>query len=92
MGFYTCGSGDTDASQKQNFNDIRVDGHVAIISPALLVLLFWGQYWILPEGCMSQWQVSFGKRWLLLTPEFPAVPTEVPVLLLGSNLLFLTCQ
>ena len=92
MGFYTCGLGDTGASHKQNFNDIRMDGHGAIISPASLVLLFWGQYWIQPEGCMSQWELIFGKRWLLLTPEFPSLPTEDPILLLGAKLMFLTCQ
>jgi len=44
MGFYTCGLGDTGASQKQNFNDFGMDGHLAIISPALLVLLLWGHH------------------------------------------------
>lgn len=91
MEFYTCGNGNTGASQKQNLNDIRMDGHGAIISPALLLLLFWGQYWIQPEWCITQWQVSFRKRWLLLTPEFPTLPTEDPILLPGAKLMFLTC-
>lgn len=39
-------------------NDIRMDGHGAIISPALLLLPFWGQYWIQAEVC-----VWLGELW-----------------------------
>lgn len=92
MRFYSRGLGDTGASQKQNFNDFRIDGHGAIMSPAFLVLLFWGQCWTWPEGCMGHWQVIFEKQWMFLTPEFPALPTEDSVLLLGGKLMFLTCQ
>lgn len=88
MGLCTCELGDTSASQQQNFHDIKVDGQEAFPSP----LLLWGQCWLWPEGSVSQWQVSFGKQWLLLTPELPALPTEDPKLLPGAKLMFLTYQ
>lgn len=91
-GFYTCELGDTSTSQQQHSHDIRMDGHEAFISPASLVLLVWGQSWIQPEGSVSQWQVSFGKQGLLLTPELPALPAEDPERLSGAKLMFLTCQ
>lgn len=84
MWVYTCGLGNTGASQQQNFNGIRLDG-CAAMSPASLALLFWGQYWIQPGRCVSQWQGSFEERLLLLTPEFPALAAEDPVLLLGTK-------
>lgn len=90
MGFYTCELGDTSTTQQQRFHHIRMDGHEALLSPASVVLPFWGQSWIQPEGSVSQ--VSFGKQWLLLTPELPALPAEDPNLLLGAKLMFLTCQ
>lgn len=92
MGFYTCGLGDASASQNKNSNDVRMDGHGTIISTALLVLLFWGHCWILPEGCMGHQQASFGKWWLLLFSEFHVLPVEDPEMLLGAKPMVLTCQ
>lgn len=69
-----------------------MDGHEAFIPSASMVLLFWGQPWVRPEGCVGQWRVSFGEQWLLLTPELPVLPTEDPKLLPGAKLMFLTCQ